>query len=151
MTHGAFDLFHISHLDLLQKAAEECDFLVVGVDSDTNIIKYKDYKRPIIPQEDRLEIISELNCVDAVFINRTRLANEAYMNLYRKFNINKLIIGKGKFGFEKQVEDEAKAIKIKLIKIKTKQPSVSTTSIINSIIKAYIGKSVSGRCQFPVC
>lgn len=57
LTHGAFDLFHVSHLDLLKKASKRCDFLIVGVDSDANIAKYKSYKRPIINQEDRMKII----------------------------------------------------------------------------------------------
>jgi len=58
LTHGAFDLFHIGHLRLLQKSKEICDFLIVGVDSNLNIKKYKGPKRSIINAKDRIALIS---------------------------------------------------------------------------------------------
>jgi cytidyltransferase-like protein len=57
LTHGAFDLFHIAHLDLFEQASELCDYLIVGVDSDEAVKEYKGLERPIIPQVDRVKIV----------------------------------------------------------------------------------------------
>tara|TARA_Y100000768_G_scaffold387224_1_gene377794 strand:+ start:6026 stop:6466 length:441 start_codon:yes stop_codon:yes gene_type:complete len=64
-TTGVFDMFHIGHLNLLKKAKENCDYLIVGVSSDELVEEYKK-KSPIIPFEHRAEIISSLGIVDKV-------------------------------------------------------------------------------------
>ena len=61
MTHGAFDLFHRGHLDLIQKSSLKANFLIVGVESDENISNYKNILRPIIDEDSRVEIINELS------------------------------------------------------------------------------------------
>jgi len=63
-TTGVFDLFHIGHLNLLKNAKGMCDKLIVGVTTD-ELVSYKD-KHPIIPFVDRIEIIRNIKCVDAV-------------------------------------------------------------------------------------
>ncbi len=63
-TAGVFDLFHIGHLNLLRNAKGMCDRLIVGVSTD-ELVKYKG-KTPVIPFCDRLEIVRNLRCVDAV-------------------------------------------------------------------------------------
>lgn len=64
-TPGVFDMFHIGHLHLLQRARSQCDRLIVGVTTDELCILSKG-KAPIIPFEDRVEILSSLSCVDEV-------------------------------------------------------------------------------------
>jgi glycerol-3-phosphate cytidylyltransferase len=61
-TTGVYDMFHIGHLHLLKKAKNNCDYLIVGVSTDELVKSYKN-KMPIIPFEDRLEIISSLKFV----------------------------------------------------------------------------------------
>ena len=64
-TTGVFDMFHIGHLHLLKKAKNRCDYLIVGVSTDELVQSYKN-KKPIIPFEHRLEIVSSLKFVDEV-------------------------------------------------------------------------------------
>ena len=64
-TTGVFDMFHIGHLNLLKKAKEKCDWLIVGVCTDELVRELKN-KDPIIPFEERVEIIKNISCVDEV-------------------------------------------------------------------------------------
>ena len=62
---GAYDLFHIGHLNILRHAAQHCDRLVAGVVSDEMLLQAKG-KLPVIPLAERMEIVSALRFVDAV-------------------------------------------------------------------------------------
>jgi len=136
-THGAFDLFHYAHLDLLKKSASICDFLIVGVDSDESIASYKSYKKPIIEQRYRAKIINELDCVDAVFIKDIPLNSEAHVELYKDLLVDIVTIGtRFEEKFRDLIQSEAEEAGAKLIYIDTEQ-DVSTTSIINNIIEKY--------------
>ena len=64
-TTGVFDLFHVGHLRILQKAKEQCNYLIVGVSTDELVQEYK-HKTPIIPFEQRIEIIKSIRYVDEV-------------------------------------------------------------------------------------
>src|SRR4051794_13023793 len=62
---GAYDLFHIGHLNLLRHAAEQCDHLIAGVVSDEMLILTKG-RAPVIPLAERMEIVRGLRVVDEV-------------------------------------------------------------------------------------
>jgi glycerol-3-phosphate cytidylyltransferase len=62
---GAYDLFHIGHLNILKHAAEHCDRLVAGVVSDEMLVLAKG-RAPVIPFEERMEIVRSLRFVDDV-------------------------------------------------------------------------------------
>ena len=66
--NGSFDLFHYGHLVFLNYAREQGDVLVVGINSDSSIKKYKSENRPIVPEEQRSQIIAALDIVDYVHI-----------------------------------------------------------------------------------
>ena len=65
-TNGCFDLLHIGHVRYLEEAKALGDVLIVGVNSDTSVRKLKGPQRPILPEEERTEILSGLGCVDYV-------------------------------------------------------------------------------------
>lgn len=60
---GAFDLFHIGHLNVLRQAAARCDYLIAGVVSDEMLLATKGI-RPVVPLGERLEIVSHISYVD---------------------------------------------------------------------------------------
>lgn len=67
-TCGAFDLLHAGHVQYLQAGRALCDRLIVAVNSDESVQKYKDPFRPIVPEKQRLEVVAALACVDAVVL-----------------------------------------------------------------------------------
>jgi len=67
-TSGAFDILHSGHVTYLEEAKKRCDFLVVGVNSDSSIKRYKDPDRPINSENDRLKVVNSLRSVDYAFI-----------------------------------------------------------------------------------
>ena len=83
-TTGVFDLFHVGHLRLLNRAKSRCDRLIVGVSTDELVEEYK-RKQPVIPFEERSEIVSALKCVDEVVPQKHRDKVAAYHEI--KFDI----------------------------------------------------------------
>jgi rfaE bifunctional protein nucleotidyltransferase chain/domain len=67
-TSGAFDLIHAGHVDYLQKAKAMCDVLIVGVNSDASVRKYKGEGRPKVNEARRVKVVASLESVDYVFI-----------------------------------------------------------------------------------
>ena len=66
-TQGTYDMFHIGHLNLLRQAKEQCEKLIVGINSDQLVQEYKS-KTPVVNEYDRMEIVKELRCVDDVVL-----------------------------------------------------------------------------------
>ncbi|MET4637640.1 adenylyltransferase/cytidyltransferase family protein [Mycetocola sp. 2940] len=62
---GAFDLFHVGHLNILKHAKSECDFLIAGVVSDELLLQRKN-SAPVIPLNERMEIVGNIRFVDRV-------------------------------------------------------------------------------------
>ncbi len=64
--NGSFDLFHSGHLQILYEASQQADILLVALNTDASIKSYKSPSRPIIPLEERLQVIAALGFVDFV-------------------------------------------------------------------------------------
>lgn len=67
-TNGVFDILHRGHVEYLNKAKNLGDILVIGVNSDESVRKIKGNKRPIVNQEDRTFLLSNIKCVDYVCV-----------------------------------------------------------------------------------
>ena len=97
MTCGTFDLYHIGHVNMLKKAKELGNFLIVGISSD-NCNKEKN-KKSIISEEDRYNIVKSCKYVDEVFIEDSLDEKQQYVD---KYDIDLFVIGddwKGSFDF----------------------------------------------------
>lgn len=106
-TQGAFDMFHIGHLNLIRNAKAQCEKLVVGVNSDELIEKYKK-KTPIICETDRVDIISALKYVD-----RTVLVSDLDKGvIYNEIPFDAIFIGDDWKGNQRWIETEQQLNKL---------------------------------------
>jgi len=97
LTYGTFDLFHYGHLNMLQTAAAFGDELIVGISTDE--FNEEKNKKAIIPYRQRMQIVSNIQCVDRVF---PEWSWEQKIADLERFKIDTFIIGedwKGKFDF----------------------------------------------------
>jgi glycerol-3-phosphate cytidylyltransferase len=67
---GAYDLFHVGHLNLLRRCRLACDYLIAGVVSDEVALQQKG-RLPVVPEDERLEIVASLDVVDEVVLETT--------------------------------------------------------------------------------
>lgn len=80
---GVFDLFHVGHLNLLRRAKERCEYLIIGVLTDELVMHFKN-KFPIIPHEERRAIIQAVRYVDeTVSVTMDNIDKMAAWELYR--------------------------------------------------------------------
>jgi glycerol-3-phosphate cytidylyltransferase len=87
-TAGVFDLFHVGHLNILKRAKELCDYLIVGVSTDELVQNYKN-KTPIIPFDERKAIVESVRYVDEVVPQTSRDKLEAL----KKLGFSKMFVG----------------------------------------------------------
>jgi choline-phosphate cytidylyltransferase/glycerol-3-phosphate cytidylyltransferase len=123
ITFGTFDVFHVGHVNILERARSYGTELYVGVSSDE--LNYsKKGRYPIYSEEDRMHIISAMSCVDFVFVEESLELKAEYI---KQYNADILVMGddwQGKF-------DEFSSIC--QVKYLPRTPSVSTTEIIEVV------------------
>lgn len=83
-TTGVFDMFHIGHLNILRRAKELCEYLIVGVSTDETVESYK-HKTPVIKFEERIAIVEAIKYVDRVVPQTSMNKMDAYQEL--KFDV----------------------------------------------------------------
>ena len=135
-TNGCFDVLHLGHVRYLEEAKALGDVLVVGVNSDSSVRKLKGPKRPILPEQERTEILSGLGCVDYITI-----FNEADpLKLITSLKPNLLVKG-GDWTREQIVGREVversggELVIIPFVK------GASTSNVIDTILKRFQKKS----------
>lgn len=128
-TSGVFDLFHVGHLNLLERARKDCDFLVVAVCSDSLAFKVKG-KKPVIPLEERIRIVGALKCVDRVVVE----SKDDKLLYWKAFKFNKIYKGSDWKGTKKwlDLEKEFKKIGVKVVYFPYTE-SVSSSKIRRSL------------------
>jgi glycerol-3-phosphate cytidylyltransferase len=125
ITFGTFDVFHIGHLRILERAKSLGDRLIVGISTDRlNFAKKNRF--PIYSQDERLEIVSSLKCVDEVFFEHSLEKKREYIEFY---NANVLVMGDDWFGRFDEFKDICDVTYLE------RTPSISTTAIIELIRK----------------
>ena len=87
-TTGVYDMFHIGHLNVIQKAKEQCDYLIVGVSTD-ELVQHDKNKTPVISYEERAAIVAAIKYVDEVVpqYNKDKFA------AWKKYHFNKMFVG----------------------------------------------------------
>lgn len=87
-TTGVYDMFHIGHLNILKRAKEKCDYLIVGVTTD-ELCYLRKNKYPIINQDDRLQIIDSIKYVDKAVFQDTM----DKLEVVKKYNVDIVFVG----------------------------------------------------------
>nr|WP_320057189.1 adenylyltransferase/cytidyltransferase family protein [uncultured Bacteroides sp.] len=130
-TSGSFDLFHVGHLNILEKSAALGNELIVGVSTDELIEEYKGMK-PIVSFEQRFRIISALKCVTKV-VKQVKLTEIAQL---RRENIDIVTIGDDWINKYLEGLEWMKTQPDKKVVYFPYTPGVSTTSIKKEIINS---------------
>ena len=123
-TAGVYDMFHIGHLNLIKRAKEQCDYLIVAVSTD-ELVKKEKNKAPIIPFEERAEIVSAIKYVDEVVPQ----FDKNKFGAWEKYKFDAMFVGDDWKG--KPIFKEAEA---KLKEVGTDVVYFSYTSHISSTI-----------------
>lgn len=129
-TSGAFDILHAGHADFLQRARQQCDFLVVAVNTDDSVRQYKGDNRPLIPENQRVALVAALESVDAAFLFSER-RNAANIEAIRPH----LYLKAGDYqkgGLTSSEVVEKFGGKAKILPVET---PVSTTAIVDRIAR----------------
>jgi D-beta-D-heptose 7-phosphate kinase/D-beta-D-heptose 1-phosphate adenosyltransferase len=131
-TNGCFDILHVGHVRYLGEARAKGDVLVLGLNSDASVKSIKSDNRPVVSQDQRAEVLAGLACVDYITI-----FDEADpLSLIQAIKPDILV--KGADWEETNIigSDVVKAYGGEVVRIKL-VPGISTSSIIQSILKLY--------------
>jgi len=123
ITFGTFDVFHVGHLRILERARSLGDKLVVGISTDQLNFSKKG-RSPVYSQSERLEIVSALACVDEVFLEESLELKRSYI-LARQASI--LVMGDDWTGKFDELSDICRVVYL------TRTPAISTTEVIERI------------------
>ena len=111
-TTGVYDMFHIGHLNVIRRAKEQCDYLIVGVSTDELVQKEKN-KTPIIPYDERAAIVSAIKYVDEVVpqIDKNKFG------AWEKYHFNKMFVGSDWEGTPqwKKFEEQFKPLGVEIV------------------------------------
>jgi glycerol-3-phosphate cytidylyltransferase len=123
ITFGTFDVFHIGHLRILERARSFGGYLLVGVSTDQMTFEKKQ-RYPVYTQEERVEILRALSCVDEVFLEESLEQKRGYLTQYQA---DILVMGDDWAGKFDEFSDICR------VEYLPRTPSISTTVVIEKI------------------
>lgn len=134
-TQGTYDMFHIGHLNLLRQAKALCDTLIVGVNSDELVQRYKN-KTPVVNEHDRMEIVREMKCVDDVLLCNTLKKTE----MWEKIHFDAIFIGNDWKGNERWSQTELDLAPLGAVVVYLKH----TDGISSSLLRTKESQKIEG-------
>lgn len=134
LVQGSWDMFHLGHLLYISEARKLCDFLVIGMDSDEKIRKRKGNNRPIIPEKERYDFLSNLDKADYVVIKDV---NEPKWGLIKAIKPDVLVAIKENYTDEQIEKLEEYCGRVAIL------PRQSETSTSDKIRKITISKQIN--------
>jgi len=123
ITFGTYDVFHVGHLRILERAAELGDRLVVGVSADALNISKKG-RAPVFSESERLAIVSAIKGVDEVFVEESLELKRHYLE---KYAADVLVMGDDWEGRFDEMKDICEVVYL------PRTPAISTTALIEKI------------------
>jgi glycerol-3-phosphate cytidylyltransferase len=120
ITFGTFDVFHVGHVRMLNRAKELGDRLVVGVSADELNVRKKG-RAPVFTQDERLEIVANIRAVDEVFVEESLELKREYV---RQHGADVLVMGDDWAGRFDELSDECEVVYL------PRPPSGSTTALV---------------------
>ncbi|WP_028661260.1 adenylyltransferase/cytidyltransferase family protein [Nocardioides insulae] len=123
LTFGTFDVFHLGHLRIIERAASYGERLVVGVSADKLNLLKKD-RLPVFSEDERLAIIAALKPVDEVFVEESLELKRHYIERY---NADVLVMGDDWAGRFDEFSDICEVVYL------PRTPAISTTALIEKI------------------
>jgi glycerol-3-phosphate cytidylyltransferase len=133
-TSGVFDLFHVGHLNILNRAKSLCDKLIVGITVD-ELVEYKN-SSAIIPFKERLEIVQNIRCVDLA-LPQDHL--DKY-TMWKKLKFDVMFIGDDWYNTERfeKFEDKLSEVGVQIIYLPYTE-GVSTSKIKEKLYRKLVG------------
>ncbi len=137
-TNGVFDLLHVGHVRYLERARGLGDLLVVAVNSDASVRANRGPDRPIVPQEQRAEVLAALRAVDYVVLfeepTAVALVEQVRPEVYVKG---------GDYSVESLPEAQAVLRQSGAVELAALEPGLSTSALIREIVRRF-GPSEAG-------
>ena len=130
-TNGCFDILHVGHARYLKEAASLGDLLIVGLNTDHSVRNLKGPKRPIVPENERAEMLCHLSVVDAVVL----FDEETPLKLIKELNPQILVKG-GDWSVDQIVGSDSVIQNGGLVKSLSLIEGRSTTNIIEKILSS---------------
>lgn len=130
-TTGVYDMFHIGHLNVIQKAKSLCDYLIVGVSTD-ELVQHDKNKTPVIPFEERSAIVAALKYVDKVVPQE----NKNKKGAWEKYHFDKMFVGSDWQGTSQwlKYEEEFKPLGVEIVYL-PHTDGISSTQLTSFIKK----------------
>jgi choline-phosphate cytidylyltransferase len=123
ITFGTFDVFHVGHLRIIERAASYGDRLVVGVSADA-LNRRKKNREPVFTEAERLAIVGALKSVDEVFVEESLELKRHYIE---KYSADVLVMGDDWAGRFDEMSDLCEVVYL------PRTPAISTTALIEKI------------------